>query len=123
MARRHVKASALRRCLEQNGVDTHAAGSNAATRAQLKAALEHCDSQLVPRSSSRSTAARRKLLAKPSYRQALARFTSCMRSHGVPNFPEANTSGKGPLYPASSVKSTPQLRTAQQACIGELRTR
>jgi hypothetical protein len=119
--RRHVKASALQRCLESNGVDTHGSGSKAPTRAQLKAALAHCESQRVPRKSSRSTAARRALLAQPSYRRALARFTSCMRSHGVPDFPEANTSGKGPLYPASSVKSTPQLRTAQQACIGELR--
>ena len=120
--RRHVKASALQRCLEQNGVDTHGSGSKAPTRAQLKSALAHCDSQLVPRKGSRSAAARRALLAKPSYRRALARFTSCMRSHGVPGFPEANTSGNGPLYPASSVKSTPQLRTAQQACIGELRS-
>ena len=119
--RRHVKASALRRCLEQNGVETQASGSTAATRARLKAALEHCDSQLVPRRSSKSAALRRQLLAKPAYRQALARFTSCMRSHGVPNFPEADTSGNGPLFPASSVKSTPQVRSAQQACIGELR--
>ncbi len=120
--RRRVKATALRRCLEQNGIKTHTSGSKAATRGQLQEALKRCDPQLARRTGSSRPASglRRKLLARPGYRQALARFTSCMRKHGLPNFPEANTSGKGPLYPAGVVKPTPQVHAAQRACIGQL---
>ena len=118
-----VKRSSLRRCLEQNGIKSHSSGSKGTTPAQLQAALKRCDPQLARRTGLRpSSAVRRKLLARPGYRQALARFTSCMRAHGVPNFPEANTSGNGPLYPAGAVKPTPQVRAAQRACIGQLRS-
>lgn len=117
-----TETSSVKQCLERNGIKSHSSGK-APTRAQLNAALAHCATPLRPRSSSQTTAVRRRLLAQPSYRQALARFTSCMRAHGVPDFPAANTSGKGPLYPAGSVKPTPQVREAQKACIGELRLR
>jgi hypothetical protein len=120
--RRRVKSSNLRLCLEKNGIKPHSPGSKAATRVQLQAALARCDRSLAPQLNSRRTyQLRRQLLAKPAYRRALARFTSCMRSHGVPGFPEANTSGNGPLYPSSAVKSSPQVRAAQRACIGQLR--
>lgn len=122
--RRHVKASALRLCLEKNGIKPHSSGSKGATRVQLQAALARCDHALLPQQSSRrSSILRRQLLARPAYRRALARFTSCMRKHGVPGFPEADTSGKGPLYPSGTVKSSPQVRAAQRACIGQLRLR
>ncbi len=122
---RRVKGSTLRRCLEQNGIKPHASGSKGSTRSQLQEALKHCDPQLVPRSGSpRATpGVRRKLLARPGYRQALARFTACMRKNGVPNFPEANTTGNGPLFPSGTIKPTPQVRAAQRACIGQLRVR
>ncbi|HTY96836.1 MAG TPA: hypothetical protein VMB91_07325 [Solirubrobacteraceae bacterium] len=117
------EASGVRRCLERNGIKSRSSGK-APTRAQLNAALAHCATPLKSaRRGPRTSAVRRRLLAQPSYRQALVRFTSCMRTHGVPDFPEANTSGKGPLYPSSAVKPTPQLREAQKACIGELRVR
>jgi len=117
------ETSSVKRCLERNGIKPHSSGK-APTRAQLNAALTRCATPLAPRHSSQQTSAvRRRLLAQPSYRQALARFTSCMRTHGVPDFPEANTSGKGPLYPAGAVKPTPQVREAQKACIGALRVR
>ena len=117
-----MKGSTLRRCLEQNGIKPHASGSKGSTRDELQEALKHCDPQLTRRGGSPRAASgvRRKLLARPAYRQALARFTSCMRKHGVPNFPEANTSGNGPLYPSGIVKPTPQVRAAQRACIGQL---
>ncbi len=116
-----IKGSTLRRCLEQNGIKPHASGSKGSTRGQLAAALKRCDPQLVRRTAVRpSPTVRRKLLARPAYRRALARFTACMRQHGLPNFPEANTSGSGPLYPAGVVKPTPQVRAAQRACIGQL---
>ncbi len=117
-----TETSSVKQCLERNGIKSHASGK-APTRAQLNAALAHCVAPLRPRTSNQTSVVRRRLLAQPSYRQALARFTSCMRTHGVPNFPAANTTGKGPLYPAGSVKPTPQVREAQKACIGELRLR
>jgi len=119
--RARLRGSALRLCLEKNGIKSHSPGSKASSRAQLEAALARCDPVLIPkRISSSVSKARRTLLSRPSYRQALVRFTACMRSHGVPSFPEANTSGSGPLYPARSVKSSPQVRAAQKACIGTL---
>ncbi len=122
--RGRVKGSNLRRCLEQNGVKSHSSGSKGTTPAQLQAALKRCNPQLARRTGlGPSSAVRRKVLARPGYRQALARFTSCMRAHGVPNFPEANTSGNGPLYPAGAVKPTPQVRAAQRACISQLKVR
>jgi hypothetical protein len=122
--KRRRQASTLRVCLEKNGIKPRTSGSRGATRAQLQAALARCDTALVPKRSPQAQArTRRALLAKPGYRQALARFTACMRQHGVPNFPEANTSGNGPLYPARSVKPSPQVRAAQKACIGQLATR
>ena len=122
-AKRRVRASVLRLCLEKNGIKPHSSKSQGSTRAQLQAALAKCDPALLPKRGGPSHAKqRRALLAKPTYRKALARFTSCMRAHGVPDFPEANTSGSGPLYPAGSVKSTPQVRAAQKACIGQLST-
>ena len=120
--RRRVKSSALRRCLEQNGIKPHVSGSKGSTPNELQEALKHCDPQLARRPGPRPAAGlRRKLLARPGYRQALARFTSCMRKNGVPNFPEANTTGNGPLFPSGTIKPTPQLRAAQRACIGQLR--
>jgi hypothetical protein len=65
---------------------------------------------------------RRRLLANPAYRRVLAKFTSCMRSHGVHNFPEPNVTGSGPLFSAAGLARTPQMRAAQLACIGLLRT-
>ncbi len=122
---RRVKGSTLRRCLEQNGIKPHASGSKGSTHDELQEALKHCDPQLTRRGGSPRAASgvRRKLLARPGYRQALARFTSCMRKNGVPNFPEANTTGNGPLYPSGTIKPTPQVRAAQRACIGQLRVR
>ena len=120
-ARGRIKGSTLRRCLEQHGIKAHTRGSKASTRGQLQAALQRCDPELAKRTGFRPNArARRKLLARPGYRQGLAKFTACMRRHGVPNFPEANTSGNGPLYPPGAVKASPQLRAAQKACIGQL---
>jgi hypothetical protein len=45
--------------------------------------------------------------------QAL-RLATCMRAHGVPNFPDPNASG---AIPAGSVNlNSPQVKTALQAC-------
>ena len=118
-----VRGTALRRCLEENGVKPRSSKSKGVNSGQLATALKRCDrtlGTLLPRAANRSSALRRRLLARPAYRQALARFTKCMRAHGVPDFPEANTSGKGPLFPVGGSTRSPQLRTAQRACIGVL---
>jgi hypothetical protein len=45
-----------------------------------------------------------------------AKFSSCMRSHGVPNFPDPS-SGKILVGPGSGIdQSSPTFRAAQQAC-------
>ncbi|HUH80175.1 MAG TPA: hypothetical protein VLZ06_02515 [Solirubrobacteraceae bacterium] len=118
-----VKSATLRRCLEQNGVKPGSSKSKGAARGQLAAALKRCGRTALPRPPKRSSALRRQLLTRPAYRKALVRFTHCMRTHGVPSFPEPNTSGNGPLFPAGRAKPTPQLRAAQRACIGQLSLR
>jgi len=47
-----------------------------------------------------------------SYQSALA-YTTCIRSHGVPNFPDPTPSGG---FNISSNPNDPQLQAAQQAC-------
>jgi hypothetical protein len=43
-------------------------------------------------------------------------FSSCMRSHGVPNFPDANTEGE--IHAAGIDKSSPAFRKAYHSCRG-----
>jgi hypothetical protein len=48
-------------------------------------------------------------------------FSACMRSHGVPNFPDANTEGH--IQAAGIDKSSPAFRTAFHSCQGLLEGR
>jgi hypothetical protein len=48
-------------------------------------------------------------------------FSACMRSHGVPNFPDANT--EGDIQAAGIDKSSPAFRTAYHSCQGLLEGR
>jgi len=43
-------------------------------------------------------------------------FSACMRSHGVPNFPDANTEGE--IHAAGIDKSSPAFRKAYHSCRG-----
>jgi hypothetical protein len=46
-----------------------------------------------------------------------AQFSSCMRSHGVPNFPDPSSGGGISIGPGSGIDpSSPKFRAAQQAC-------
>jgi hypothetical protein len=51
---------------------------------------------------------------------AAIRFASCMRSHGVPNFPDPNTSGGGVGFSIKSSSginpASPSFQAAQKAC-------
>jgi hypothetical protein len=45
------------------------------------------------------------------------RYSGCMRSHGVPNFPDPGSNGQPPKTSAQRLGvSSPQLQAAQQAC-------
>src|SRR5579863_5664999 len=49
-----------------------------------------------------------------------ARYTSCMRSHGIPEYPEPDSNGQLPKITPSNVQqygvSTAKLNAAQTAC-------
>jgi hypothetical protein len=55
--------------------------------------------------------------ATPTTRQtgALA-FVHCMHSHGVPNFPDPNSSGEIPKEEVAPLAGSPQFQSAQKAC-------
>jgi hypothetical protein len=49
--------------------------------------------------------------------QSVVAFSACMRSHGVPNFPDPDSGGELPKTDAGQLGvSTSQFQTAQQAC-------
>jgi hypothetical protein len=48
-------------------------------------------------------------------------FSACMRSHGVPNFPDANTEGS--INAAGIDETSPAFRTAYHSCRGRLQGR
>ena len=49
--------------------------------------------------------------------QALLRFARCMRSHGVPNWPDPNALGEFPLTTQMSIQFKVADRPAANACI------
>ena len=108
--RSSVRVSQLRACLRANGVNALRKGQKGASRQKLQGALARCGTAIRTQ--------RRQVLSSPKYRAALKSFTGCMRSHGVRNFPEPNTSGNGPVFfGGARLTRNPQMRTASQACI------
>jgi hypothetical protein len=49
-------------------------------------------------------------------RNSLMKFAACMRSHGVPNFPDPNAQGVISVTPSSGIKDSSRFTAAQQAC-------
>jgi len=50
-----------------------------------------------------------------------AKFSACMRSHGVPNFPDPSSGGGLVINPGSGINpNSPQFQAAQRACAKEL---
>jgi len=46
-----------------------------------------------------------------------AKFASCMRSHGVPNFPDPNSQGSLTFGPGSGIDpNSPKFQAAQRTC-------
>jgi hypothetical protein len=76
---------------------------------QIQAAMAACKS-LLP--SAGTPAQQRKDLAKA------LKFAHCMRSHGVPSFPDPTPAGSGHTSPSGSMpdSNSPQFRAATQAC-------
>jgi hypothetical protein len=78
----------------------------------FRAAMAACHSKLPNGSSSAPLSASR--------RAAALRFSACMRTHGVPNFPDPKFAGGGvqiAISPASGINpASPAFTKAQAAC-------
>jgi hypothetical protein len=48
--------------------------------------------------------------------KAMLAFAKCIRQHGVPNFPDPNGQGEFDLTKLRSIKTSPNLHSAGQAC-------
>jgi hypothetical protein len=84
------------------------------TRAQYEAAIKKCGGG--------SFAGRGARVNSPAFKQALAKFATCMRENGV-NVPTPNTSGKGPVFDTKGLNTTSsQFRTAESKCSSDLRS-
>jgi hypothetical protein len=80
------------------------------TTPQFKAAQSACQ-KLLP-NGGRPTAAQ-----QAQNQQAMLAFARCMRSHGVPNFPDPKADGELTMGSRSGVDpDTPQFKAAQGAC-------
>jgi len=55
-----------------------------------------------------------------SAQQDLLKFAQCVRSHGVPDFPDPDSQGGFDPSQISGVQDSPQLKTATAACMGDL---
>lgn len=57
----------------------------------------------------------------PAVTAAFLKFSQCMRSHGVPNFPDPNSSGGISLTPSSGLNpAAPAFQSAQSECKKDL---
>jgi hypothetical protein len=61
-------------------------------------------------------------LTSPAFKQALAKFATCLRENGV-NIPAPNTSGKGPIFNTRGLNvASPKFKAAELRCSGILRS-
>jgi hypothetical protein len=86
-------------------------GFGGANRTKLQAALRACGvqpGQFRGRGRSNPTS--------PAYRQALARFVSCVRRNGY-DLPAPNTTGRGPVFDPTKVnRNDPKFVAASRKC-------
>lgn len=131
-ARGPVRFSAMRACLQKNGITLPKPGAGAGvsrlglpkgvTPKQYEAAVKKCGGG---RFFGGGTGFRR--ANSPAFRQALTKYAACLRQNGV-NLPAPNTSGKGPIFSTKGLNSnSPQFRAATLKCravlVGALRGR
>jgi hypothetical protein len=128
--------TALRECLQKNGITLpkrtpgkrpspgtggFPSGSSGpalpkgVSKAQYEAAVKKCGGF------SRGGFAGGGGFNSPATKQALAKFATCMREHGV-NVPAPNASGKGPIFNTKGLNSnSTKFRAAETKCSGDLR--
>jgi hypothetical protein len=135
-ATRGGRFAALRECLQKNGItlpkrtpgQVRPPGGgglpgggggprlpSGVTRAQYETAVKKCGGSAAGgfRGGSRFNS--------PAFKQALVKFASCMREHGV-KVAEPNTSGKGPIFNTTGINTSgAQFKSAQAACRSSLR--
>jgi len=127
--------SALRECLQKNGITLpqrtpgqrrpggpggFLGGGGAGpqlpkgvTRAQYEAVLKKCGGGTGGKFFRAGPGAR---FSSPAFKQALTKFSACMRENGV-NVPVPNTSGNGPIFNTKGINtSSPQFRVAETKC-------
>ena len=113
------QATAFAQCMRSHGVpsfpDPNSQGQFAFTNgsgvdpnsSEFQSARSACQ-HLLPAGSS--------LQQSQNQSQAL-KFAQCMRSHGVPNFPDPQTQGGGTFFGGGGINpSSPQFQNAMQAC-------
>jgi hypothetical protein len=120
--------AALRECLKKNGITlpkftpgqrpsgtTHGAFlPKGVSKSQYEAAIKKCGGRggFVKGGAGR--------FSSPAVKEALAKFSSCMRENGVA-IPKANTSGKGPIFSSKNLNtSSAKFKTAETKCSKDL---
>jgi hypothetical protein len=84
-------------------------GSNAPAVASLSTTSVHAAARTSPASSSS---------AQSGSSTGLVAFAACMRSHGVPSFPDPKPGGGFDLKGAGINRLSPQVESANKACAG-----
>lgn len=85
-----------------SGIDTNSS--------QFQSAMQTCRKDLPNGGSGNGS-------SSGSNTQAVIKFANCMRSHGVPNFPEPNAQGQELITGSSGVNpNSPQFQSAMEAC-------
>lgn len=85
------------------------------TRAQYEAAIKKCGGSF-----SRGGFSGAHGFSSPAAKQALAKFATCLRTNGV-DVPEANTSGKGPIFSTKGLNTnSATFKAAYAKCRSDL---
>jgi hypothetical protein len=91
------------------GLGGGGAGSSNPNRGKVQAALRKCGINFQRRGGGFRA-------NNPAFRQALAKFTACVRKNGY-NLPAPNTSGNGPVFSQSQVnRNDPKFIAASKKC-------
>jgi hypothetical protein len=131
--------AALRECLQKNGITlperkpgkrpSGGAGGflggggftlpKGVTKAQYEAAIKKCGGFAGGRVGGGRVGG--SVFTSPAAKQALTKFATCMREHGV-NVPTPNTSGKGPIFDIRGLNTnSAAFKAAESKCSGALR--
>ncbi|HEY7893024.1 MAG TPA: hypothetical protein VIC05_12515 [Solirubrobacteraceae bacterium] len=125
------RISAMRECLQKNGIPVPAPSSGngrpaggffgalaggrlpkGVTRAQLQAVFKKCGGGRF--GGAGGPGFRR--VSSPAFRQALATYAACLRQNGV-NVPPPNTTGKGPVFSTKGINTaSPEFKSATAKC-------